>query len=211
MSVESVIRNRIPASERRIQIVEVATHLFAQHGFGGVTMAMLAGECGVTEPALYRYFDSKEKLYEAVLTSLKDRLNIDEAIAGFAALDDIDELLFGVARYIVETYGTNTELSRLLLLSALEGHPLAKRAFDDLRTPYVQFLTRKLTRLMSQKRIRNIHPEITARCFIGMVMDCALSLHLWGGLQGTQYDPAEVIQNNVPIYVAGLQPVSEDD
>ncbi|GAB4327435.1 MAG: hypothetical protein Kow0074_22700 [Candidatus Zixiibacteriota bacterium] len=211
MSAKPAVRSRTTAQERRAQIVDVATHLFSQHGFGGVTMAMLAGECGVTEPALYRYFNSKEELYEAVLTSLKDRLNIGEALAGLAALDDIEELLFGVARYIIGTYGSNTELSRLLLLSALEGHPLAKRAFDDLRMPFVKFLTQKFESLKRRNRIRDVHPQITARCFIGMVMDCALSLHLWRDFQGPRYDPKDVIQNNVQIYVAGLRPTGQDD
>ncbi len=204
MTLKNANRTRVSAVERRAQIVDQATHLFSRHGFGGVTMAMLAKECGVTEPALYRHFASKDALYEAVLSSLKGRLNIDEALARFDQLNVIEELLFGLATFIVNTYGTNTELSRLLLLSALEGHPLAKRAFDDLRTPYVKFLARKLAALKRQRRIRDIHPEITARCFVGMVMDCSLSLHLWGKLQGKKYDPKDVIRNNVPIYVRGL-------
>ncbi|MBD3297393.1 MAG: TetR family transcriptional regulator, partial [candidate division Zixibacteria bacterium] len=54
MTSKNAHRTRVSAGERRKQIVDRATQLFSHHGFGGVTMAMLATECGVTEPALYR-------------------------------------------------------------------------------------------------------------------------------------------------------------
>jgi hypothetical protein len=114
-------------------------------------------------------------------------------------------VLFGLARHILSVYSRNTELSRLLLLSALGNHPLAKRVFQDLRVPYVKFLTHKLHDLKRDGKVRQMHPEITARCFIGMVIDCSLSMHLWRELQGRTYDPETVINNNVPIYAAGLR------
>ena len=206
MPTETIRNRRIPAAERQAQIVEMATRLFSQHGFGRVTMKMLAEACGVTEPALYRHFHSKDDVYEAVLTSLKDRLNIEPLLDRLRDSQDLEQILMDVSMYIVDTYGENTELSRLLLLAALEGHPLADRAFKDLRTPYVTFITRKLDELKESGLVREVHAEMTARCFIGMVMDCSLSTHLWGRMQGTSYDPHDVVRNNVPIYVQGLQP-----
>jgi len=195
---------RRSSAERRIQIIDKATQLFARDGYKKVTMGSVARACRVTEPALYRHFPSKSDLYDAVLISLKDRLNIDAMLEELAASEDIGEVLYGLARYVVNTYSQNTELYRLLLFSALEGHPLARRTFQDLRGVYVKFLTKKLRELDQKGKIRSVHPEITARCFVGMVTDCSLSMHLWRKLQGKVYEPEQVIRNNVPIYVAGL-------
>jgi len=172
-------RSRLTADERRKQIVETATLLFSEMGFERVTIRLLAARCGVTEAALYRYFDSKEKLFDAVLTALKSRVDIDGALAPLEECEDVEELLFGLARHILSTYSKNTELARLLLLSALGGHPLAKRVFQDLRVPYVKFLMRHLQTMNHRGVIRDMNPEITARCFIGMAIDCSLSTHLW--------------------------------
>ena len=59
--------------------------------------------------------------------------------------------------------------------------------------------------MMHDGLIREMTPEITARCFIGMVIDCSLSMHLWREMQGKSYEPERIINNNVPIYAAGLR------
>ncbi len=195
---------RLTSTQRRAQIIAASTRLFAKYGYKKVTMKMLADSCRVTEPALYRYFRSKKDLYNAVLLSLKTRLDLDSFLAELNQKDNIEDVLFGLARYIVRHYSKNTELSRLLLFSALEGHPLARQTFEDLRGMFVSFLSGKLRALIEEKKIKKVHPVITARCFIGMVMDCSLGLHLWRNFQGRSYEPERILKNNVPIYVAGL-------
>ena len=198
-------RRRFTADERRTQIVETATMLFSELGFERVTIRLLAARCGVTEAALYRYFESKDELFDAVLKALKSRVDIDGALRPLEQCEDVEDLLFGLARHILSTYSKNTELARLLLLSALGGHPLAKRVFQDLRVPYVKFLMHQLQKMQHRGVVRDMNPEITARCFIGMVIDCSLSMHLWKEMQGKSYDPEKIINNNVPIYAAGLR------
>ena len=46
-------------------MVEAASALFAEHGFGGVSMDDIAKASGITKPMLYAYFDSKEGLFAA--------------------------------------------------------------------------------------------------------------------------------------------------
>jgi AcrR family transcriptional regulator len=58
-------RTRTPRAEREQQMVEVASALFAERGFGGVSMDDIAKASGITKPMLYAYFDSKEGLFAA--------------------------------------------------------------------------------------------------------------------------------------------------
>lgn len=46
-------------------MVDAASALFAEHGFGGVAMDDIAKASGITKPMLYAYFDSKEGLFAA--------------------------------------------------------------------------------------------------------------------------------------------------
>ena len=46
-------------------MVEAASALFSEHGFGGVSMDDIAKASGITKPMLYAYFDSKEGLFAA--------------------------------------------------------------------------------------------------------------------------------------------------
>ena len=58
---------RLPAAERRRALVETAVRLFGESSYRGTTTAEIARAAGVSEPILYRHFDSKLRLYLAAL------------------------------------------------------------------------------------------------------------------------------------------------
>ena len=60
---------RLAGDARRSQIVEAASRFFADHGFSGPTRD-LAASIGVTQALLYRYFDSKTDLIDAVFAEV---------------------------------------------------------------------------------------------------------------------------------------------
>jgi AcrR family transcriptional regulator len=60
-------RSRLPAAERRRQIMEVTSELIAERGFWGLSMQDVADQCGMTVPGLLHYVDSKVGLLIAVL------------------------------------------------------------------------------------------------------------------------------------------------
>jgi len=57
---------RLRAPQRREQLIEVATRIFAQRGYDAATTAAIAEAAGVTEPILYRHFSSKQELFVAI-------------------------------------------------------------------------------------------------------------------------------------------------
>ena len=61
------MKGRLPASERRAAVVDTACRVFARCSYRGATTAEIAREAGVTEPILYRHFDSKQALYFACI------------------------------------------------------------------------------------------------------------------------------------------------
>ena len=61
---------RLKAPQRREQLIQVATRLFARSGYEATTTAAIAEAAGVTEPILYRHFDSKQELFVAIVQSV---------------------------------------------------------------------------------------------------------------------------------------------
>lgn len=61
-------------STRREQILEIAADLFARRGFHGVSVADLGAACGISGPALYKHFASKDALLAEMLVSISERL-----------------------------------------------------------------------------------------------------------------------------------------
>jgi AcrR family transcriptional regulator len=90
-------RTRLPASERRAAVLECACRIFSRASYHGATTAEIAREVGVTEPVLYRHFESKRDLYLACLAETWSELRMrwEEAIA---AEDDPAEWVSAMAR-----------------------------------------------------------------------------------------------------------------
>jgi AcrR family transcriptional regulator len=58
---------RLPAAQRREQLLDVALDLFSRYGYARTTTAQMARAAGVTEPIIYRHFSSKKDLFIALI------------------------------------------------------------------------------------------------------------------------------------------------
>jgi AcrR family transcriptional regulator len=74
--------------EVRERIEAAALHCFAHHGYAGTSITQVAREAGAAPANVYRYFDSKQALFDAVvpadLPARHDRL-LDRRVAELAA------------------------------------------------------------------------------------------------------------------------------
>lgn len=75
---------RLRRVERREQILAAATEAFARNGFAATSLDDIAGQAGVARVLLYRHFDSKTELYQAVLDRMCARLeaHVEEPVGG---------------------------------------------------------------------------------------------------------------------------------
>jgi len=89
---------RLPRALRREQILTAATEAFARSGFAATGLEDIAAGAGITRVILYRHFDSKTDLYQAVLDRMCARLDahVEEPAGGFTDAS-IDGLLAAAA------------------------------------------------------------------------------------------------------------------
>ena len=66
--------NLDPVTPRRQQILDIAAELFAARGFHGVSVAELGAACGISGPALYKHFESKDAMLAEMLVSISEAL-----------------------------------------------------------------------------------------------------------------------------------------
>ena len=71
---------------RQRELIRVAAHLFAQRGYHAVGINDISGELGLTGPAFYRHYPSKEALLIAVL---------DDAISSH--LEEVGDLVRSIS------------------------------------------------------------------------------------------------------------------
>ncbi|MGH9047041.1 MAG: TetR/AcrR family transcriptional regulator [Acidimicrobiales bacterium] len=86
---------------RQADFLQVAAELFAERGYGGTSIDDLGARLGVSGPAVYWHFASKEALLTQMLTDISDRLLAGGTRCLEAATDD-DRRLAGLVRWQVE-------------------------------------------------------------------------------------------------------------
>lgn len=69
MLILKAAKAHIRAENERL-ILEAGERIFAQHGFRGSTMQMIADQARLPKANLHYYFDSKEKLYRCVVEKI---------------------------------------------------------------------------------------------------------------------------------------------
>ena len=91
-------RDRARADTVR-EIKETARRVLVDQGVDGLALRAVAREMGMTAPALYRYFDSREDLVENVVADLYDELTgVLERVRDAAPADQPGFQLLSVAR-----------------------------------------------------------------------------------------------------------------
>jgi AcrR family transcriptional regulator len=80
---------------RREQILETAAELFAAKGFHGVSVGEIGRACGISGPALYKHFESKDAVLAAMLVGISEQLleegrsRVDHAASAGEALESL--------------------------------------------------------------------------------------------------------------------------
>ncbi len=110
---------------RKEEILEVATRLFAERGYEGVSIQDVADAVGLGKASLFHHFANKDALYEAVfdrvVTSLGEPLEAIYAQSGTFA-DRLDAL----TATLVGALGARPHLARLLLRETMDWGPLMR-------------------------------------------------------------------------------------
>ncbi|HEX5147365.1 MAG TPA: TetR/AcrR family transcriptional regulator [Conexibacter sp.] len=113
-------RRRLPASERRLLILDAALRMFATHGYDGAAMDEIAAEAGISKAVVYDHVASKRELYTQLLDAIRGEIEqtVEEAlrapgVEGEARVRAAAEAIY---RYVEE----RPDASRLLVLE-LQG------------------------------------------------------------------------------------------
>jgi AcrR family transcriptional regulator len=104
---------RLPAEQRRAQLLGVAVEVFAERGFHATSMDEVAEAAGVTKPVLYQHFPSKRALYRELLDDVDAQLVARLVAATASATSGRERVQEGFAEYF-RFVATNQAAFRLL-------------------------------------------------------------------------------------------------
>src|ERR1039458_7813750 len=109
---------RLPASDRRRQLVETALDFFSRKGFSGTTTKEIAAAAGVTEAIIFRHFPTKQDLYNAVLYHHHESCQLGECIAQWKSCmdrNDDEGLIRAIVERVIEGFRKDLRVHRVLM------------------------------------------------------------------------------------------------
>lgn len=134
------------AGDTKAALLTAALRLFARNGYAGTSIRSIAREVGLSESVLYAHFDSKQAIFDAVLSTLGPKNPLEVTGHDRAALADTDppQYLRELVRISLEEWEQDD--ARLLIsMMARDGllHSSALRdALSAMRTQVSQLFHR---------------------------------------------------------------------
>lgn len=167
---------------RRRQIAQAALSVVAGKGVRGLSIAAVAREVGIVPSALYRHFDGRDAILEAVVDLISERLSDHVTAVTLKHPDALSRLH--------DLFGRHMELIRSS--HAIPRIVFSEEAYDGNRrhrAKVIALVTRYLARVSEivghgqlQGEIRpDLNPEAIATLFFGLIQPPALLWQVSGG------------------------------
>jgi TetR/AcrR family transcriptional regulator, fatty acid metabolism regulator protein len=174
MSTPRPRRTVLAPDDRRRQLLEAATWVFARKGYRRAQISDVIARAGVARGTFYLYFKSKEQIFLAIVedfhASIKAALSSaeSESAAGGAPASP-QALLEASARRWITFFASHRDQTIVILKEASSIDPRFEKGFADLRGSAVRFLAGRFKRLQDEGLAnRTIEPEFFARLQLGM-------------------------------------------
>lgn len=195
--------------ERRDHIIAVAAEAFAQEGYGATSMSSIAAQLGGSKATLYKYFPSKEALFEAVMGQRCDRMMAPLRDLRSSDSDDLEQLLTGFGiRFLEKVYEPGAhDVFRLIHAEGPRFPELAEVFLRSGPDAVIDELCATLARFVAAGRIVCADLRLSAGQFLGMLRGDSHMRYAVGARDVP--GPAEMAQqaaNAAAIFARGLRP-----
>jgi AcrR family transcriptional regulator len=121
-----------PRTEVRTTLEAVASRLFAERGYAATTVDAIVEGAGVSKPAFYRHFESKQHLHLELLERHRDQLATAALTVLETEADDLDSTLVAMLDAWFIQVESQPYTWRMMFRDTT-GDPEAERVHDELR------------------------------------------------------------------------------
>jgi AcrR family transcriptional regulator len=183
---------RLPRDQRRIQLLDAASEVFASKGYHAAAMDDIADAAGVSKPVLYQHFPSKLDLYLALLDHSCDRLVevVEEALA--STDENADRVIATVAAFYEFVSSEGSDF-RFVFESDLTSDDAVQRRLSRVNAEISEAIAEVIaedTSLPTQQA------KLLAVCLVGIAQ---VSARYWisGGTSAITLDEAKHLVSNL--------------
>jgi len=143
--------------ERETLILRAAEKVFAEAGFGGATMQLIADMAGLPKANLHYYFPTKEALYRQVVQNI-----FQIWLHAADVFDSADGPAEGIGAYIdakMEISRTHTDGSKVWASEVMHGAPVIQDYLETTLAEWTDGRIKVIQRWIDQGRMAPVNPR----------------------------------------------------
>jgi len=156
------------------QIMSVALNLFINNGYEKTSLADIAKQIGITKPAIYYHFESKEALFLAVVNGFITKLGqwTLSIIEADVSIKEMLQMLFDIFKDVKGSTITLTGADNdgaldfhtyILMFEGVKRFPEVRQRVDTFYTRSIKTIAEKIRKAQANGEVRpDIHPEAFA-------------------------------------------------
>lgn len=196
-------RERLGTDIRKEQILDAVLDLVSAKGMAGLSVGAVARRVGLVPSALYRHFDSKDQIIEALLGLIENRF-LGNVVAVTQEFDDPVAALEQLLRRHVQLVRENAGIPRIIFSEEVYvGHPARKARVYSVLTRYLGRVSRLIEDAQRRGAVRSdFAAEDLAVMFLGLVQPAAILWHVSDG----EYDVTRAADQAWRLFREAIRP-----
>ncbi|MEZ4460909.1 MAG: TetR/AcrR family transcriptional regulator [bacterium] len=170
------------------EILDAANTLFAQRGYDGTSLQLIADAVGIRKPSLLYHFSSKEVLRDAVLARVMEHWNdVLPSLLNAATGEHRFDALVGE---MVAFFADDPSRARLLYREFLDRPAEMATRMHEFLSPWISILADYVRRGQAEGLLR---PDVDAEAYVAnviqMIVGGVATAHVFGVLNsGSSFD-----------------------
>lgn len=169
------------SERKRRAILEAATDLFLEKGYGATSMSAVAREAEVSKPTVYNHFDSKEGLFGAVVEQFWGKLVEPETPEVSADAEPAQVLSTSLAAALDHLSRPDVlALLQTVVAESTRFPEMAQAFYERGKKPAFERLSNYIARLDDEGVLTADDPRLAAQQLLGMVKESLFWPQLFG-------------------------------
>ncbi len=190
------------SSTTKEKILESALKLFSRKGYLGATTKEIAKEAGIAEVTLFRYFHSKETLFEEVINNYSFLPKLKEIFKKVES-QSYKEVLKIIAFEFLKLLESKKDLIRIMH-SEMQRYPeKIKKIYENVIENTFKLLSNYFQKLQKEKILKEFNSELAARAFLGMFFSYFYAKEIKEFLNFQKEDVNQIIETYIDIFING--------
>lgn len=203
-----IVDEETRSDRKRRAILEAATSVFLNKGYGGSSVDEIAAVAAVSKQTVYKHFKDKEQLFTAIV--LATTTDVDELVRlvadTLADTTDLEKDLGNLARQFINTLMQPRllRLRRLIIANAERLPEVARLWFERGFERVLKTLASCFQQLTERKLLRLDDPLLAAHHFVGLLLWIPINKAMFSGndKSSTKTDLAKYADAAVGVFLA---------